>query len=269
MSSIFISYRRSDASGYAGRLYDRLSSHFGARHIFLDVDHIDPSDDFARTIDSRIHKADTVLVLIGPGWLDAADAQGRSRLHLETDYVRIEIATALRQEKTVIPVLLGRANMPTEGALPSDLQALAARQAFSCNDERFHADVDTLIEKIGRKANWRDKFWMGKTRASRAVDVVSRWSRRIVALAVFGGVSVAALIQIGGHVAPGNAKPARPYTAPAPRTRIERSYSSQDSSPSAGVDLLLRNRAVDSARKRQIVQQYNNTAKEIIDSMGR
>ena len=38
MARIFISYRRTDAGGYAGRLYDRLSSHFGADHTFIDVD---------------------------------------------------------------------------------------------------------------------------------------------------------------------------------------------------------------------------------------
>ena len=34
---IFISYRRSETSGYAGRLYDALSEHFGADRIFMDV----------------------------------------------------------------------------------------------------------------------------------------------------------------------------------------------------------------------------------------
>ena len=154
MTRIFISYRRSDAGGYAGRLYDRLSSHFGADHTFIDVDHIDPGDDFARTIEERMRKADVVLALIGPRWLTASDADGRTRLHLDNDYVCVEIATAIRQNKTVIPVLFGGAAVPSPAALPEELAALATRQGFSCSDERFHADVDRLIEKIEHKSGW-------------------------------------------------------------------------------------------------------------------
>ena len=40
MAHIFISYRRDDTGGYAGRLFDRLSTHFGRGNIFMDVDTI-------------------------------------------------------------------------------------------------------------------------------------------------------------------------------------------------------------------------------------
>ena len=55
-----------------------MSSHFGADHTFIDVDHIDPGDDFARTIDERMRRADVVLALIGPRWLTATDADGNA-----------------------------------------------------------------------------------------------------------------------------------------------------------------------------------------------
>ena len=35
---IFISYRRADSAGYAGRIYDRLTAHFGEDAVFMDVD---------------------------------------------------------------------------------------------------------------------------------------------------------------------------------------------------------------------------------------
>jgi len=38
MSRIFISYRRDDSAGYAGRLYDRLSERFGQGKILMDID---------------------------------------------------------------------------------------------------------------------------------------------------------------------------------------------------------------------------------------
>ena len=38
MPKIFISYRRDDSAGHAGRLYDRLEGHFGQGQVFMDVD---------------------------------------------------------------------------------------------------------------------------------------------------------------------------------------------------------------------------------------
>ena len=37
---IFISYRRDDTAGYAGRIHDRLEREFGADLLFMDVDTI-------------------------------------------------------------------------------------------------------------------------------------------------------------------------------------------------------------------------------------
>jgi hypothetical protein len=38
MAGIFISYRREDAAAQAGRLYDRLTAHFGQDRVFMDID---------------------------------------------------------------------------------------------------------------------------------------------------------------------------------------------------------------------------------------
>jgi len=40
-SKIFVSYRREDARGDAGRLTDKLKSHFGEKQIFRDVEAIE------------------------------------------------------------------------------------------------------------------------------------------------------------------------------------------------------------------------------------
>ena len=42
MRAIFISYRRSDAEGEAGRLCDDLAHEFGSDSVFMDVDAIQP-----------------------------------------------------------------------------------------------------------------------------------------------------------------------------------------------------------------------------------
>lgn len=46
--SIFISYRRDDSIASAGRLYDHLRDRFG--DVFMDVDAIDPGDDFVEVV---------------------------------------------------------------------------------------------------------------------------------------------------------------------------------------------------------------------------
>jgi hypothetical protein len=38
MAAIFISYRRDDTEGFAGRLFDRIKDHFGDDSVFLDVE---------------------------------------------------------------------------------------------------------------------------------------------------------------------------------------------------------------------------------------
>ena len=46
VGNIFISYRRDDSAYAAGRLYDRLSARFGEENIFMDVEGLDPGEDF-------------------------------------------------------------------------------------------------------------------------------------------------------------------------------------------------------------------------------
>ncbi|MBK7564797.1 MAG: toll/interleukin-1 receptor domain-containing protein, partial [Propionivibrio sp.] len=66
---IFISYRRADAGGHAGRVFDRLCHWFDAEVLFYDLDGIDVGDTFPESIKAAIDKAAVLLVLIGPDWL--------------------------------------------------------------------------------------------------------------------------------------------------------------------------------------------------------
>ena len=40
---VFISYRREDSGGFAGRIYDRVMSRLGRENVFFDVDTIRPA----------------------------------------------------------------------------------------------------------------------------------------------------------------------------------------------------------------------------------
>src|ERR1700759_4110384 len=101
---IFISYRRRDDPGGAGRLFDALNEAFSPDRLFLDVDSIEPGQDFVDVIEDRGAQSAVLLAVIGQHWVDASDGQGNRRLDSPQDYVRIEIESAMKQDKRVIPV---------------------------------------------------------------------------------------------------------------------------------------------------------------------
>jgi hypothetical protein len=97
--SIFISYRRDDSEGEAGRLYDDLIRIFGMEAVFMDVSDIHPGKDFRQAIDDNVAKCAVLLAMIGPGWTTVQDASGSRRLGQPNDFVRLEIASALTRHR--------------------------------------------------------------------------------------------------------------------------------------------------------------------------
>jgi len=145
---VFLSYRRGDVGGYAGRLTDALFQRLGPRSVFQDVTAISPGQDYTVAIDRALDDSDAALVVIGPGWLTASAPHGSRRLLEADDYVRLELARALRRDIRVIPILVGGAPLPEAADLPDDLQGLAQRQALVLHDETWHHDVDGLVRSL-------------------------------------------------------------------------------------------------------------------------
>jgi hypothetical protein len=114
---IFISYRRSDAEGEAGRLYDDLVRLFGSGAVFMDVSDIHPGKDLRQVLIDNVSKCAVLLAIIGPNWTSVTDASGARRLDQPNDFVRLEVAAALARGVDVIPVLVHGARMPTAGQL--------------------------------------------------------------------------------------------------------------------------------------------------------
>jgi hypothetical protein len=161
MAGIFINYRRDDVRGVAGRLYDHLTAKFSKDEVFMDVDAMKPGMDFVRQLDTSVSQCHIFLAMIGPNWLDAKDREGKRRLDDSGDFVRVELASALKREIPVIPVLIDGAEMPPEDRLPDDLKPLARRHALELRHTRFNSDADTIVgvlEKISppaRHVPWR------------------------------------------------------------------------------------------------------------------
>ncbi len=151
MPRIFVSYRREDSPGSAGRLYDKLYDRYGAASLFRDVDTLAPGDDFVEAIESKLNECDVLLAVIGPRWLQAEDLEHRRRLDLEMDYVRLEIQTALQRKIRVVPVLVEGARMPRRDELPEVLQPLSRKQAVELTDIRWAYDVGHLVNSLGER----------------------------------------------------------------------------------------------------------------------
>ena len=148
MSRIFINYRRQDSEGYVGRVYDYLLQHFDRADLFMDVDNIKPGADFVTVLEEAVARCDIFLAIIGPQWSAITDEAGHRRLDNWDDFVRIEIATALTQNKLVIPLLVGQARMPSPAELPDDLKLLGRRNGIEISHQRFGYDVDRLVSVI-------------------------------------------------------------------------------------------------------------------------
>jgi hypothetical protein len=149
---IFISYRRGESAGYAGRLHESLERRLGEGHVFRDVDELEPGQDFVDAISARLRDCAACLVIIGSEWLLVTDRAGHRRLEQSHDYVRLEIEAALaRSDLLVVPVLVEGATMPSAEDLPASIRALSRRHALSLRDETWDADVDRLAETLNKK----------------------------------------------------------------------------------------------------------------------
>jgi uncharacterized protein (TIGR02594 family) len=147
MPRLSISYRRSDSEAITGRIFDRLIRHYGRKSVFRDVDNVPVGVDFRSHIQDVLQQSDVLIAVVGPDWRGSR-AKGRARIDEENDQVRIEVETALKKGIPVIPVLVGRSEIPAPAELPESLRQFSYRNAVRVDTgQDFDHHVDRLIRE--------------------------------------------------------------------------------------------------------------------------
>ena len=215
---ILVSYRRSDSSATAGRIYDHLVHRFGQNSVFMDVDAIPFGTDFRSHIKDALLDGDILLAIIGPNWLGVSP-DGSRRVDDEADPVRVEVQTALANGVKVVPILVDGAPMPGAGQLPEPLKDLAFLNAAPVDMGRdFRLHVDRLVRALETilAAKPRPSPPATSPDLTPAAATGPRPSRGLQA--GLAGLALAALLGGGGWLAlNGAVQPAPAPAAPASR----------------------------------------------------
>ena len=135
---IFISYRREGGVETAKHLRDLLTEK--GYSVFFDTDSLS-SGDFNQALFNVIENCTDFIIILAPGALD--------RCVNEDDWVRQELACALRNGKNIIPIMKEGFKFPKD--LPEDIKDVRRQNGIKVHYEYFDAVVDTLISYLKSK----------------------------------------------------------------------------------------------------------------------
>jgi len=132
---VFISYRRDSGAAEARLLRQSLMDR-GLR-VFLDVIDLRKGY-FDDELQRRISVVPNFVPVLTPGSLD--------RCAESTDWLRQEIAHAIRERKNIVPVMIGDFAFPAQ--LPDDIANLPRHQGVAYSHQYFDAMLQTIMEGL-------------------------------------------------------------------------------------------------------------------------
>lgn len=133
---IFISYRREGGESLAALLHERFTR-MGYR-VFYDVESL-RSGNFNEKLLDVIEECNDVLLVLPPNGLDRCIGNPE-------DWVRREIAHAVKCEKNIIPVMMRNFVFPEN--LPEDIEPVVRMNGVSANMEYFDAVMHKITEQL-------------------------------------------------------------------------------------------------------------------------
>lgn len=133
---IFISYRREGGADLAGRIADQLKS-LGYK-VFFDVETM-RSGKFNTQLFEAIDQCSDVVVVLPPHALD--------RCRNKKDWVRQELAYAIKNEKKIIPIMMRGFKFPF--FMPKEISDIKIMEGIPASNDYF----DAVIQKLERLLN--------------------------------------------------------------------------------------------------------------------
>lgn len=186
--TVFISYRRQPSDDLARFLYDRLQ--LAGADVFFDREAINGGR-FAAILEREIISRDYFLVILAPDTL-------------ESEWVRREIATALRHSDKVslIPVTVGFSL--GSAPLPEEIAELVEYDAIQYEREYADASVERVVKAIGLTGNPASPAPSGSgTHIEQHIGTMS------------GGTAIGSQVNVGNSP---TSTPQSPAQEPAPKT---------------------------------------------------
>lgn len=181
MSEIFLSYRTDDSYHSAPLIWERMSTHFGERKIFLDTASTRAGDDFEKKVWPALLGAKVMLVVIGPDWLSGGADLPRRRIDDPEDYVRREVRTALQTAGlNIVPIMIKNAKLKKLD-LPEDIRALRDKMDLPFHHRYFKTDLAAIVSRV---EEWVEPLHrrVGPAPAARSQIVIGRdFERTIIA----------------------------------------------------------------------------------------
>jgi exo-beta-1,3-glucanase (GH17 family) len=140
---IFISYRWHGGAEMARLVRDSMQKR--GYNVFMDVEDL-RSGPFNTALFHEIESATDMVVVLTPGSLDRCQQEG--------DWLRLEVAHAIKHKKNIVPVMTKGFQWPSQ-SLPEDLSSLPTYNGIAPSHEYFEASIDKLSTLLVGKPKLR------------------------------------------------------------------------------------------------------------------
>jgi hypothetical protein len=148
--TVYLSYRATDTDREVDQLRHSLEARAGAASAQLGVAGLGAgaaSADVAQHL-AALARSAVVLVVVGPKWAEARNANGASALADPADPVRQELLDAIERRLPMLVVLVRGARMVRAADVPAELTAVAQRPSVEIHPSRWEFDVAALVELV-------------------------------------------------------------------------------------------------------------------------
>jgi len=171
--NVFISYRRKGGFDTAKLIYDRLR--MDGYSVSFDIDTLE-NGDFGDELEKRIKKCKDFLIILSPGIFDCFS---EANYEPKEDWVRREIAFALKADKNIIPLLLDDFAYPKK--LPADIKDINKKNGIEFSPRLF----ETSYEKLKQAFLHSKPYWKIRHRKKITLLIAMFVSAFIICLAYF------------------------------------------------------------------------------------